>query len=131
MQIGSRLNLKKPDNIIVLHDGLLIDGTGNTPRENISLAIEGNTINDIRESKNLKISSGTRVIDLKDKTILPGFINAHVHDGYNEENLRHWARDGVTTVRDLIVFSDQIDPLAFRAKVNGIRNILDWYRLEK
>jgi imidazolonepropionase-like amidohydrolase len=34
-------------------------------------------------------------------TILPGFINAHVHRGYSEANLKAWAQAGVTTVRDL------------------------------
>ncbi len=34
-------------------------------------------------------------------TILPGFINAHVHAGYNVANLAAWAQGGVTTVRDL------------------------------
>jgi len=36
---------------------------------------------------------------------LPGFINAHVHQGYNEQNLQTWAQGGVTTVRDLGAFS--------------------------
>ncbi|RPI74816.1 MAG: hypothetical protein EHM45_17130, partial [Desulfobacteraceae bacterium] len=32
--------------------------------------------------------------------ILPGFINAHIHFGYNEKNLANWAQGGITTVRD-------------------------------
>jgi imidazolonepropionase-like amidohydrolase len=41
------------------------------------------------------------VIDAQGRTILPGFINAHVHQGYHEGNLEAWAQGGVTTVRDL------------------------------
>jgi imidazolonepropionase-like amidohydrolase len=40
------------------------------------------------------------VIDVQGATILPGFINGHVHDGFNPANLRAWAQAGVTTVRD-------------------------------
>jgi imidazolonepropionase-like amidohydrolase len=32
--------------------------------------------------------------------MLPGFINAHVHLAFNENNLKAWALGGVTTVRD-------------------------------
>lgn len=110
----------KNQDILVLKDGVLIDGTGDVPKDNMTLIINKNTIVDIGESRRLKIPTDARVIDIKGKTILPGFINAHVHNGYNEENLRHWATDGVTTVRDLILLSDKINPFAFKAKVNKI-----------
>jgi imidazolonepropionase-like amidohydrolase len=41
------------------------------------------------------------VIDLKGGTILPGFIDAHVHSGFDPRKLKAWAEDGVTTVCDL------------------------------
>jgi imidazolonepropionase-like amidohydrolase len=31
---------------------------------------------------------------------MPGFINAHVHRAYDEQNLENWLKAGVTTVRD-------------------------------
>lgn len=43
---------------------------------------------------------GATLIDVGGGTILPGFINAHVHDAFSASNLRAWARAGVTTVRD-------------------------------
>lgn len=33
--------------------------------------------------------------------MLPGFINAHVHEGLNPENSRRWLKAGVTSVRDM------------------------------
>lgn len=53
-------------------------------------------------------SEGTEadaVIDLNNCTLTPGFIDSHVHvctdGGPREEMLTEWARNGVTTVRDL------------------------------
>jgi imidazolonepropionase-like amidohydrolase len=40
------------------------------------------------------------IIDLEGAYVLPGFINAHVHDAYDEKRLLTWAQAGVTTVRD-------------------------------
>jgi imidazolonepropionase-like amidohydrolase len=37
---------------------------------------------------------------LNGATILPGFINAHVHYAFDKENLKAWVYGGVTTVRD-------------------------------
>jgi imidazolonepropionase-like amidohydrolase len=45
------------------------------------------------------------VIDLNGAYILPGFINAHVHDAYDETRLKTWAQAGVTTVRDVGILS--------------------------
>jgi len=53
-----------------------------------------------KESK-VTIPEGASRVDLGGATVMPGFINAHVHHGYKEENLRSWAMAGVTTVRDL------------------------------
>jgi imidazolonepropionase-like amidohydrolase len=42
------------------------------------------------------------VRDISGATLMPGFINAHVHiSGLSEDDLRRWARAGVTTIRDL------------------------------
>lgn len=48
----------------------------------------------------LPIPAGAFVIDAHGGAILPGFINAHVHNGFDERNLAAWVRGGVTTVRD-------------------------------
>lgn len=110
--------MKKDQSMIILRDGVLIDGMGDVPKENMTLVIKNDTIVDIGESKRIKAPADARVIDLQKKTVLPGFINAHIHNGYNEENLVQWVKDGVTTVRDLFLLSNQVNPFTFKAKMN-------------
>jgi len=85
---------------LVLHNGLLIDGTGSEPVPNAVVVIQNERIMAIGSNKNVEMPHDARVIDLNGSTILPGFINAHVHYGFTKENLQAWAYGGVTTVRD-------------------------------
>jgi imidazolonepropionase-like amidohydrolase len=97
---------------LVLTNGTLIDGTGSDPIENTVLVIEGKRILAVGSEKEFKIPRGTNVIDLEGATILPGFINAHVHFAFDEKNLEAWAQGGVTTIRDeAIISSDELEEL--------------------
>jgi len=87
--------------IIILQNGLLIDGNGSMPKQNGFIVIQSGHIKYIGHDLKLSIYENARLIDLSGKSILPGFINAHVHYGYDASNLKEWAKSGVTTVRDL------------------------------
>jgi imidazolonepropionase-like amidohydrolase len=89
------------DEILALKGGMLIDGTGAPPVSDAVIIIKKEHITYVGSQKDIKIPEEARIIPLKDSTILPGFINAHIHNGYNEHNLKTWAINGVTTVRDL------------------------------
>ena len=93
--------LNSTQDIIILKNGLLIDGNGSEPVQYGSIVIEGDRIKYIGDNFYQSLPKNTRTIDASGKTILPGFINAHVHYGYDENNLKEWAKSGVTTVRDL------------------------------
>ncbi len=86
---------------LALINGTLIDGTGAAAVRNAVLAIGTNgKIVAVGRRGDGPIPAETTVIDVAGATILPGFINAHVHDAYSAANLQAWAAAGVTTVRD-------------------------------
>ena len=87
--------------VIILQNGLLIDGNGSKPEENGFIVIESGHIKYIGHDSKFTIPENAKIVDLSSKTIMPGFINAHVHYGYDATNLKEWAKSGVTTVRDL------------------------------
>jgi imidazolonepropionase-like amidohydrolase len=87
---------------LVLVGGTLIDATGAPALENAAIAIQGQQIAQIGTADRLPYSTDTPVVDVRGATIMPGFINSHVHiTGLSDDDLRRWARAGVTTIRDL------------------------------
>ena len=88
------------ENVIAFINGVLIDGTGSAPVSNAEIIVQGNRILKAGKYNKSDIPTTAKIYDLKGAAILPGFINAHVHRAYNEENLQNWLNGGVTTVRD-------------------------------
>lgn len=90
---------------LALVGGTLIDGTGADPVRDAVVLVVGNRIAAVGSRSAIAVPEGAEVLDVTGATILPGFINAHVHDAYDAERLATWARAGVTTVRDEGVLS--------------------------
>lgn len=99
--------------ILVLAGGTLIDGTGAPPVADAVLVIRGKRILTRGLRADATLPPGATVIDVSGATILPGFINTHVHGGYDATALAAWAQGGVTTVRDLATRPSLVD-FAFR-----------------
>lgn len=57
--------------------GSVIDGIDGEARENVTVEVEGDRIEQVGE--NLKPSNDARVIDISGKTLMPGIIDTHVH----------------------------------------------------
>ena len=62
---------------IAIRAGLLIDGTGSDPVRNAVILVADGRITAV--GANVRIPAGAHVVDLSDRTVLPGFIDAHVH----------------------------------------------------
>jgi len=58
--------------------GSLIDGISDEPKKNMTIVIERNK-NDSVEKGYSKIGSNDKVIDLTTRTVMPGWIDCHVH----------------------------------------------------
>lgn len=63
---------------IIIHAGLLIDGTSAAPREKVTVRIEQNKIVSIQAGFQ-RVQQGETLIDLKNGTLMPGFIDMHTH----------------------------------------------------
>ncbi len=99
---------------LVITNGTIIDGTGADPISDGIVIIKGDRIVAVGQASGLSIPADARVLDARGGTILPGFINAHVHAGYNESNLEGWVKGGVTTVREMGSSSSAQEMFAFR-----------------
>jgi imidazolonepropionase-like amidohydrolase len=62
----------------ILHCGKLIDVTKGQVLNEYSIIVEGNKITEVQAGY-AKASGADKVIDLKNKTVLPGLIDCHVH----------------------------------------------------
>src|SRR6516164_3872840 len=67
------------EDILVIKDGTLIDGTGGRPRPNGRILIRGEKIAAVGPEAPLDQGGGAAVIDAAGGFILPGLIDGHVH----------------------------------------------------
>ena len=84
-----------------LINGVLINGVGVEALPNTTILVNARKIEFIGILDRQDIDKDYQIFDLHGKAILPGFINAHVHKGYDPGNLEIWVQSGVTTVCDL------------------------------
>ena len=64
---------------LVIQGGTLIDGTGRPPIDNSVIVIEGDRFKAVGRSGEVAIPAGAQVVDVKGRTVLPGFIDGHCH----------------------------------------------------
>ncbi|MEI6439104.1 MAG: amidohydrolase family protein [Alphaproteobacteria bacterium] len=79
---------------LVVHAGTLIDGSGAPPRKSVSILIDGDKIAQVKDG--FSTPAGYRVVDLSKATVLPGFIDVHVHIGAKLPSTTNATEDWVT-----------------------------------
>src|SRR5262252_9286396 len=65
--------------VTAIRAGTLIDGKGDKARHDQVIVIRGNRIENIADASSAKIPDGASVIDLSQKTVMPGLIDSHTH----------------------------------------------------
>lgn len=69
----------KGSGTVVLHAARVIDGTGAAPITDGVVVVRDDRIVAVGREGAVDVPAGARVVDLGDATLLPGFIDAHVH----------------------------------------------------
>lgn len=87
--------------------GTALLGRDLTSATDKAIVVEGPRIVDVADTRDV---SEARVVDVAGGTVMPGFIDAHVHIGFADPH--DVLRRGVTTVRDLAWPRELIFPLA-------------------
>lgn len=130
----------KGSGTVVLRAARLIDGSGGAPTANGVVVVTDDRIVAAGRDGSVSVPAGARVIDLGDATLMPGFIDMHVHligrplgdpgqdaaavrdyDSFGAilgaEHARKTLMAGFTTVRN--VGAANFDDLALRQAING------------
>ena len=79
---------------VVIHAGLLFDGIADAPRQKVSVLVHDDRITAIRDG--FVKPAGATVIDLSNRTVLPGFLDMHVHLGSKLPSRTNATEDWVT-----------------------------------
>ncbi|HEY7754472.1 MAG TPA: amidohydrolase family protein [Steroidobacteraceae bacterium] len=66
------------DAATLIHAGRLIDGVADSPRERVTIVVDGNRITAV-EPGFRAAGAGDSVVDLSGATVLPGLMDMHVH----------------------------------------------------
>ncbi len=89
---------------LVLQHATVIDGTGAGPGDDVTIVIQGGRIESIESGNGGRSLVADRVIDLRGRWVVPGFIDMHAHlsSQFPEariEILRTLLAFGITTIR--------------------------------
>jgi enamidase len=116
--------------VIALTNAHVIDGTGSPGRPGQTVIIREGRIADVGDSDKIQIPDETQLIDLKGKTLLPGFIMFHEHlfypaggGQYNQQLTsfpKLYLAAGVTTMRTAGSLEAYTD-LELKHAINGGR----------
>lgn len=116
IKIGLTAKTAAPNGKIALKGARIITMKGNDVIENGTILINGNKIEAIGKSEDVKIPADAKTIDVSGKTIIPGMVDVHAHAGHFFGGLntqKHWPyyanlAYGVTTMHDPSATTDYV-----------------------
>jgi imidazolonepropionase-like amidohydrolase len=79
---------------VVIHAGTLLDGTGAVPRSQVSILIQDERIESVQAG--FVAPAGAQIIDLSQETVMPGFIDCHIHVSLKLPSAENEVEDLVT-----------------------------------
>ena len=92
------------EKVLVVEGGKLIDGAGRAPIENAVIVIAAGRFQAVGTSGEIAIPADAQVIDVKGKTVLPGFIDGHGHlEDFHGELYLYL---GITTCANIELYQD-------------------------
>ena len=112
--MSNQVLTKNNAGVIILEGATVIDGTGDLPKPNTTIVINGSRIaylsSDTANNYDLNFSAAKNVINLTGKYIIPGLFDMHAHvanvrkNSYNQNESEYMLRmlltHGVTTIRN-------------------------------
>lgn len=73
---------------LALTGGRMIDGLGGDPVPNATVVLEDGRIAAAGPGARVAVPKGAEVVDVSDMTVLPGFIDCHVHGTYRARDMK-------------------------------------------
>jgi imidazolonepropionase-like amidohydrolase len=111
----------------LIHAGRLIDGVGNTPRERVTIVVDGDHIRSI-DAGFAAPGTGDEVVDLSGATVLPGFMDMHVHltgEQSRTSELDNFKNGEADDAYDSVVFAER----TLMAGFTTVRNLGDQWNV--
>jgi imidazolonepropionase-like amidohydrolase len=101
--------------VIVIHAGAVLDRPGKPARGQSTIVVRGNRIDEIRNgfAAPASIAPGARLVDLKDRFVLPGLIDCHVHLDSDKAGIEAQLAD----------VTDNLPDRAYEAAVNARKTL--------
>ncbi len=110
---------------LLVHAGRLVDGVSPAAREMVTVLVEGDRIADVVDGYRLP-APGEKVLDLSGSTVLPGFIDLHVHLGMEMSPASYLERF-TWNPADLALRAAAHARTTLRAGFTTVRNLGDGY----
>ena len=101
--------------------GTLIDGISDDPKKEMTIVVENNKIIDIQKGY-ISSAANYKIIDLKTKTVMPGWIDCHVHLEH-ETNPNRYMESFTLNPADYAFLSVQFSEVTLMAGFTTVRDL--------